>query len=387
MPHSIITPQPRVLHLSERAFWCGESNRVRVLCQGLHQNGWPVWLGAPASSALARVAAEKGLPLDTRFAFRHGFRPGAYGHDIRLLRKFQREHAVDIIHVHTSVDTWVAALAFGWQRHRRRPLLVRTRHSDHRASHDPIHRWLYRDAIDHLVLSSASLTEPLAGLISAGALTPERMTVIHSSVDVDRFDPQNVSGDAIRREWNLSDRFCIGLIGRVSEEKGHDLLLTALPALIKKTPNVCAVLVGTGPAEAALRATVQQRQLDAHVHFAGFRNDIPAIVAAMDLLVVPSRRVESSPGVVKEGMAMCKPVIAADVGGVREIIDDRVNGWIIPRNDSQALESAVEQLIADAPLRARMGTAARDRMVTQFSDSRLVEQTQQLYKRLLEQDV
>ncbi len=380
------TAYPRVLHLSERAFWCGESNRVRVVCQGLQQHGWPVWLGVPASSALARVATEKGLPVNTRFAFRHGLRPGALGHDVRLLRQLQREHQFDIIHLHTSVDTWVAALAFGFQRNRRRPLLVRTRHSDHRAAHDPVHRWLYRRAIDHVVLSSASLRAPLAGLIEAGVLPPERMTVIHSSVDSARFDPSRVSGESVRREWHLENRFCIGLVGRISHEKGHDLLLEALSAIANAHPAVCAVFVGTGPAEPALRAMVQERQLTDHVHFAGFRDDIPEVMAAMDLIVAPSRRVESSPGAVKEGMAMCKPVIAAAVGGVQEIIDDRVDGWIIPREDASALQTALEHLINDPPLRARMGAAARKRVIAEFSDAHLVERTLRLYEQLLEQN-
>lgn len=373
----------RILHLSQRAFWCGESNRVRVVCKGLHERDWPVVLGAPPTSALASVAQDEGIPVDTRFEFRGGFRPASIRRDVRALRQCQQEGQFHIIHLHTSVDTWIAALAFGFQRGRQRPLLIRTRHSDHASRSDPIHRWLYGRAIDHVILSSDSLREPLAGLIRSGALTSERMTVIHSSVDLDRFDPSQRNGTAIRKELDLGERFCIGLIGRVSREKGHDLLIQAIPALRDVQPDVCCVFVGTGAAEADFRQRVQDQGLSDHVRFTGFRKDIAEIMAAMDVITVPSRRVESSPGVVKEGMAMSKAVIAADVGGVREIIDHGLNGWVIPRNDAGALTEALVQMIQQPTLREQLAAQARQRVADHFSDTHLVDRTLQLYQRLV----
>ncbi len=375
--------RPRVLHLSARRFWCGESNRVRVICQGLHDRQWSILLGVPADSALTEVAREKNLPVDDRFQFRGGCRPFSLGHDIRALRQLQREQAFDMVHLHTSIDTWVAALAFGFRHTAPRPLLIRTRHSDHAVRSDPVHRWLYGRVIDHVVLSSAALRVPLAGLIDSGVLSPERTTVIHSSVDIERFNPDSVSGAAVRAELDLGERFCIGLVGRISEEKGHDLLLQILPDLIRIRPNICCVFAGTGPQEETLRASVHRQGLSDYVRFAGFRSDMPAVIAALDLVVAPSRWVESSPGVVKEAMAMRKPVVAAAVGGVAEIVEDQRSGRIVPREQATALLEALHQLINDKELCRRLGDQARTRVVAQFSDVHLVDHTLQLYERLM----
>ena len=377
------TTLPRILHVSGRTFWCGESNRVIVVCKGLKDHGWPVTLGAPASSEIARRAIAEGIPVDTRFQFQRGFRPFSLWDDVMLLRQGQHEHPYDVVHLHTSVDTWPAALAFGLVRHRNQPQVVRTRHSDHKSKSDPVHQWLYRRAIDHVVLSAAALRVPLKGLFDSGAITDNRMTVIHSSVNIHRFDPARVNGADVRRELGLEGRFCIGLIGRVSREKGHDLILAALPDILKVEPGAVCVFAGEGDQVERLRREVAAGPLKDHVVFAGFRNDIPEVTAAMDLLVVPSLRVESSPGVVKEGMAMGVPVIASDVGGVAEIIQHGVNGLVVPLGDAVALRDAVIKLIADKALYASIAACSRQRVVEHFSDERLVENNMALYLKLL----
>lgn len=373
---------PRIVHLSSRTFWCGESNRVLVVCRGLRDRHWPVVLGAPADSALTRHAVDADIAVDTRFRFRRGLRPFSILRDVLTLRRIHRQTPIDVIHLHTSVDTWVAALAFGFSSRHPGPVVVRTRHSDHVSKSDPVHRWLYRRTMDHVVLSSDSLRRPLAGLFRTGALSDDRVTVIHSSVNVERFDPETVSGKAIRDELRLEGKFCIGLVGRISSEKGHELLLNVLPQIIKEEPRVVCVFAGEGDREDRLRSKAESGPLRDHVRFTGFRSDIPEIVAAMDLLVVPSTRVESSPGVVKEGMAMKKPVIAADVGGVAEIIRHGVDGWVIPCGDDAALREAILHLIKSPDLRGTLGDRARERVVTEFSDERLVENNMTLYLKL-----
>ncbi|HMP98052.1 MAG TPA: glycosyltransferase family 4 protein [Kiritimatiellia bacterium] len=380
--HTAESPLPKILHVSGRSFWCGESNRVLVVCRGLHERGWPVLLGAPASSAIAQRALAEGLPVDTGFAFRRGFRPLSILRDVLRLRRLRRENRCDVIHLHTSVDMWVAALAFGFSRRQNGPVVIRTRHSDHHSKSDPVHQWLYRRAVDHVVLAAGALRKPLDGLIRRGALNEERMTVIHSSVNIHRFDPARVSGDAVRRELGLEGKCCIGLVGRISREKGHDLLLAALPALLKLEPNLVCVFAGEGDQEERLRRETASGPLRDHVRFAGFRSDIPEVMAAMDLLVVPSLRVEASPGVVKEAMAMNKPVVAADVGGVSEIIRHGVDGWVIPPGDVPALEAALAEWLRRPDRRQAPDSGARERVMREFSDERLVDNNIALYRRL-----
>jgi glycosyltransferase involved in cell wall biosynthesis len=379
-----MSANPSILHLSGRTFWCGESNRVAVICRGLRDRGWTVRLGAPAASELARRAARDGVSVDTRFRFDRGCRPASLLGDIRALRQLQREHAFDIIHLHTTTDTWPAAFAFGARGRPGRPRIVRTRHNNLPCKRDVLHRWLYGRVFDHLVLAAGGLREPLDGLYCAGAITEDRVTVIHSSVNVHRFDPARIARDDARRALGIGDRFCIGLIGRLSIEKGHDLLLRGLPEILREEPRAVCLFAGEGDQEARLRREVAAGPLRDHVIFAGFRDDIPELVAAMDLLVVPSLTLEASPAVVKEGMAMGKPVIASDVGGVKEIIRHGVDGWIIPPGDAGALRDAVRHVLRQPDERAAVCARARARIVGEFSDEHLVERTMALYRCLTE---
>ncbi len=370
---------PSILHLSSRPFWCGESNRVLVVCRGLHSAGWRVLLGTPPDSPLGKKAGQEGIRVDTRFRFPRGLRLWGLLKDARILRRLYRDGQADIVHLHTSIDTWVAALAFGFCRRGKRPVVIRTRHSDHVSGSDVVHRWLYRHCIDHVVLSSDALRAPLSGLFRAGVLTDSRVTVIHSSVNVERFNPQNVKGDAIRKAFGFAGKFCIGLVGRISPEKGQAALLGVLPDILKAIPNAVCVFVGEGEHEMLLRSMVEKGALQGAVCFAGFRTDIPEMMAAMDVVVVPSNRVESSPGVVKEAMAMNKPVIASDVGGVVEIIRHGVDGLVIPCGDDAALRDAILTLHRDDSLRNTLASRARARIVSDFSDACLIANTTNLY--------
>ena len=373
-----------VLHLSGRPAWCGESNRVLVLCRGLRDRGATVSLGAPAASALAQRAAAEGIPVESRFRFVRGFRPGPFLADVRALRRLQRERAFDVVHLHTARDTWPAAIAFGARTRGRRPALLRTRHHSLPSGSDPAHRWLYGRVLDHVVLAADALREPVAGLFRAGALDDRRVTTIHSAIDPRRFDPSRVSGADVRREFGIGDRFCIGLVGRLSREKGHDLLLRALPDILRAEPRAVCLFAGTGDQEERLREEVARMGLADHVVFAGFRDDIPECIAAMDVLVVPSLSLEASPAVVKEGMAMNRPVIASDVGGVSEILRHGIDGWVIPPGEMSALRDALVRLVRDPATRMAAGKEARTRIVERFSDARLVDQTLALYRRLVE---
>ncbi len=375
--------QPSILHLSSRMFWCGESNRILVECRGLQEAGWEVLLGAPSASAIARRGRELNVPVHDSLHFRRGLRLWHLFKDVLNLRRLQRERSFDVAHLHTSVDMWIAVIAFMLPFKGKKPLLVRTRHSDHESKGDVVHRWLYRRALDHIVFSADALRKPMAKIMRSGAIREDKLSVIHSSVNVHRFNPDLVSGDLVRREFNLENCFCIGLVGRVSKEKGHLVLLEALKGMHKPGKQIRCFFAGEGVLLESLRKTSREWNMANQVVFAGFRSDIPEIMAAMDIVVVPSTRVESSPGVVKEGMAMGKVVVASSIGGVAEIIDDGVDGVVIAPGSSQALKDALSKLIDQPDMRNNMAGRARSKVVGSFSDEHLVERSMALYQRIV----
>jgi len=159
----------------------------------------------------------------------------------------------------------------------------------------------------------------------------------------------------------------LGLVGRLCDVKGQRELIAALPRL--QRADAVALLVGRdleagGAFEAALRR--EAAPLGERVRFAGYRDDVPSLLAALDVFVLPSW-IEGLPLVVLEAMAQAKPVVATDVGGTGELVVDGETGLLVPPRDVDALVRAVDALLADPQRAAAMGEAGRERVRRLFS--------------------
>jgi glycosyltransferase involved in cell wall biosynthesis len=194
---------------------------------------------------------------------------------------------------------------------------------------------------------------------------------------------------ALRREWGVEpDEVLVGQVGRLSAWKGPEDLLAAAAQVAARRDKVRFVLVGdVVPGEeerlGRLRAQSAALGLEDRVIWAGFRTDVPQVMAALDLLVLPSRLPEPFGMVLLEAMATGKPVIATDQGGPREIVRDGETGFLVPPGDPTALAEAISTLAADAALRRQMGLAARARAVQRFSLTPYVAAVEALYQDLL----
>jgi len=208
----------------------------------------------------------------------------------------------------------------------------------------------------------------------------EALCVIHPGVDVERFRSPNPHRLAqLRAELRL-DRFrhVVSAIGRLEPGKGYDLFLRAARLVGDQMPDVGFAIVGgemqrgcSGYA-ASLRAQVAASGLCERVVFAGFRREIPEILAASDLLVHAATRPESFGVVLCEAMAAGRPVIATDMGGAREIVVPGETGFLVPLEDAVALAQAIVSLLRDAEKRRTMGEAARARVLAYFDARRMV---------------
>jgi glycosyltransferase involved in cell wall biosynthesis len=378
------TSLPKVLHLSGRPAWCGESNRVLVLCRGLAEKGCDVTLGTSPNTALAERARAMGVPLDDRFAFQKGLRLRGFFRDVGRLRQLANQEAYDIIHVHTSRDTWPAALALGPRPHTEGPRLVSTRHNSLPVKSTYLHRLLYGRYIDDVVLAGDAIRESVRDLIHDGALSDDRLHTVHSSIDADRFDPDKTAPGKIRKEFDLENRLVIGLTGRVSREKGHDVLLAVARKLVADYPELCILLVGEGDQFDRIAREIQEPPLAGHVIMTGPRTDMPDIVAALDILVMPSLWLEASPAVIKEAMALRVPVVASNIGGVPEIMTHEHEGLIVPPGDETALEQALRSLIDNPYQRSTMAQRGRQRILDHFTDESLVDNMLAAYHSILQ---
>jgi glycosyltransferase involved in cell wall biosynthesis len=175
-----------------------------------------------------------------------------------------------------------------------------------------------------------------------------------------------------------ADARVIGYVGRLSPEKAVGDAIAALPRL---PDDVVLCIVGAGPEENALRAEVHRRKLEKRVVFAGFSREVGRYMSSFVGLVLTSRR-EALPVVLREAGAIGLPVVAADVGGVREIVVPRETGLLYPSGDVDGLVRAIRVLLDDPSRAATMGCAARERIALKFDPKQWVDETEGLFARV-----
>lgn len=187
-----------------------------------------------------------------------------------------------------------------------------------------------------------------------------------------------------RREMALtSDRVCLMAVGNLSWEKDPHYLVQLCAELITDH-RVMLIFVGYGPMEAGLRADVERLRLSQHVRFLGVRSDIPQLLAAADILLLPSA-VEGLPGTLIEAGMAGRPAVAFRVGAVDDVLVDGVTGFTVPFRDTDLFRRRTVELISDAETRVRMGAAAMVRCRTEFDIERSVKQYEALFIDLVAQ--
>jgi len=304
-------------------------------------------------------------------------------HDVTVIRRLLQRRPFDILDAHGSQDLWAAAAALRLGGHT--IPLIYTRHNTKRVAFHPLNRFLYRRLVDHLIVASASVLERYEPFLRWGDLSRERISVVHSSYWEELFHA-GVKPASIRGDLGASGdgALLVGVVGRLVQDKGGTFLLKAAARISGDFPTARFLFVGRGTEEARLRSEAANLGLTDRVRFLGFREDIPEITAALDLTVLPSVDCDASSAVLKEAMALGKPVVATDIGGAREIIEHGKTGLVVPPGDSEALAQAIKQILRREDRGRAMGEEGRRRVVSEFSIRRLAEGTLSAYRRALQ---
>jgi glycosyltransferase involved in cell wall biosynthesis len=205
---------------------------------------------------------------------------------------------------------------------------------------------------------------------------PERVTVIHNGVSTDRFRPSD-SG-ALRDTLTQGGRPIVVTVSRLEPQKALFVLIEAAELVHEAT----FVVVGDGSERGELQARGLSLVTQGRLKFLGSREDVPALLAACDLFVLPSL-FEGLPIAVLEAMASAKPVVATRIDGTDEIVQDGVTGILVPPRDARSLADAILWILRNPSDGRRMGEVGRGRILTEFSAELMVERTVRLYEELL----
>lgn len=229
-----------------------------------------------------------------------------------------------------------------------------------------------------------AVSSALRAELIAAHLPDPRIGVIHNGIDVSRFGRGAAErADVWHARWGGEDGGrIITTVGRLSPQKGIHTLLQAARLITQKQPRTRFWVVGSGPLRRELEAQARSLGIDAVVHWLGHQSDISGIMAASDVVAVPSIR-EGLPMVVLEALALSRPVVASAVGGISEVIEDGVSGWLVPPAEPAVLAARILHLIEHPEAGRAAGERGRARVMSEFAAHQAARQLASSYAALL----
>ncbi|HHJ39298.1 MAG: hypothetical protein AXA67_12230 [Methylothermaceae bacteria B42] len=302
--------------------------------------------------------------------------PCPVGGDADLVFAFQlyrwiRHEKPDILHLHSRRGELPAMLAGVASQV---PMIV-TRRVD-----NPENPWLAKLKYRHFRRVIA-ISQGIAEVLIKQGLPEEKLSLVHSGVDTQIFRPPRK--ESMRGQLGIPpDHIVIAVVAQLIPRKGHLVLFESLSRLRRDYPELklTSLVFGKGPLEAELKAHCQKLGLQNQVRWMGYREDMAEILPAMDVVVHPALK-EGLGVALLEAAACGLPIIASRSGGMPEVVEDGVNGLLVPPGDPNALGCAINHLARDSMLRSKMGEAGRQKVLRQFSIASMVEGNWQVYKR------
>ncbi len=279
-----------------------------------------------------------------------------------------RDERVDIINTHLTTASWQGALA---GKITGVPTVAVVHATDRKT-------WFQH--AKYLIAVSGGVKD---ALIEQG-IAPKKIEVLYYGIDLDQYIAPLDSAAAKIALGLPADARTVGVVASLIPRKGHRFLLEALKNLEASIGPVHALFAGEGELEAELRAQAREMGMAERVHFLGFRRDIPEIVCAMDVFVLPSLK-EGLSIALMEAMALEKPVICSEIAGLPEVVRDGETGFLVPPGDSSALQNALERLFADENLRQQLGHDARCFLEEHFEQSACLDAMEAYFCRTVAQ--
>lgn len=209
--------------------------------------------------------------------------------------------------------------------------------------------------------------------------------VIHNGIDLSRFSSRLGRADAREKLGIPADCFLLGIVGRLSEQKGHIYLVRAMPSLKERIPEIKLLVIGPGALETSLKKEAASLGLGESVLFLGSRRDIPDLLAALDVFVMPSLW-EGLPIALLEAMSFSLPVVVSEVGGVAEIVVNGKNGFLVPPRDGAALFRTISGLYNRRDLRTVLGENARKTVAEKFNAVTMTRRLEAVYRAVVPSD-
>jgi glycosyltransferase involved in cell wall biosynthesis len=364
----------RVLHVNTHMNIGGIGQYIVSLSKALKQKRVECFVassGGELEAELIRLDIRHiGLEMDTKFEFG----PKVFRSASQLERVI-KNNKIDLVHAHTRVSQVASYLA---SRRAGIPYIA--------TCHGYFNAKLSRRLFDTWGEKVVAISEAVrAHLEKDFNVNPHRIEVIYNGIDLKRFS-NTYSTDQIaraKRSLGVQRGNLIGTMGRLSSVKGQKFLIEAMKEVVSKSKDTRCLIIGSGREEAALKDLAKSLGLEARVIFTGAAYmDIPLYLACMDIFVLPS--IEEGLGLaLLEAMSLGRPCVASATGGIKDIVNDGVNGILTPVGDSVSIANAVLKILNDKDLAKNMSDSARDFVRGRFSIESMADNMIDLYGRVI----
>jgi len=358
-----------ILHTESSTGWGGQENRTLQECIGLRKRGARVIILCQTESKLNKRALAEGIDVRT-CRMKKSYDILAINYIMKLIKN----ENIGIISSHSGRDSLLAGIA--GRLSRRKPVIVRTRHLAL-----PITSKFTYSLLAHKVVT---VSEYVKRYLAENGIAPEKIAAIPTGIDTDKFNPDKVNG-ILRQELGLQkDVLVVGTIAILRRKKGHHIILDAIPSVLREIPNAVFVFAGDGPQREHILNKIKALGLSEKVFILGLRKDIPEILKSIDVFALPTLQEALGTSFI-EAMAMAKPVIGSDVGGVGEVIKNSVNGYLIEPDNPLALADAIIKMLKDREAARLMGVEGRKMVEKDYTIEKMCERMYDLYLSLIKE--
>ena len=385
----------KVVHIITRLILGGAQENTLLTCRGLVQTGRydVTLLTGPAigpEGELVDQARAWGVPLEIIPEMRREISPLNDRRALNTIRAFLAGRTPSIVHTHSSKAGIIGRYA---ARKAGVPIIVHTIHGL------PFHRyekrwrnWLYREletrAAEHtdaIVCVADAMTD---AAVDAGVAARSKFRTIYSGMELEPFLRRDYDTGALRRHFGIRpDEPVVGKVARLAPLKGYEFLIRAIQEILLHVPKAKFLFVGDGPAAIDIRQQVQDAGLQNRVIMAGLvpASHIPLYVSTMDVVVHASLR-EGLARVIPQAMLLEKPVVAYNLDGTPEAIQDGVTGYLVPAESVHELARRTTELLQDCDKAREMGRRGMEFARQRFDASVMVDKIDQLYQELIGND-
>lgn len=361
----------KVLHVLTDANMGGAGRYLFNLLSGWDYDRFEVLVACPTGGELERQLGRKGIRV---FALSGGENSLKFEHIKELMGIISREK-IDIVHSHASFSGRIAGKLSGCR-------VVITCHGLGQGKNGFIQRVitgiLSRFFTDSIIAISRAVK---ISLMETG-IPADMIKIIYNGIDLSGF---NSIEPRLKREFGLTGSPVIGIVSRLVPEKGYEYALKAMPIVLKKFPGALMVIVGDGPLRKALEDLCRSLEISGHVAFLGYQDRVEGLTADFDVFLLPS--ISEGLGLsLLEAMALGKPVVATEVGGIPEVVKSGVNGLLVPPGDDRALAEATIKILSSRQMAFSLGQAAKNTVFDKFSAQYMAEKTMEIYDKILQKE-